>query len=246
MIAAGNRRAFGLATGLAVVMHLTLFIAVRPSSVNALSGPLEPPNTHYLAKAADALPIDGADARLVWSPLLFSLPSEMGFSRGLLRDDFNTPLPLAFGVTSESFLELGGGAATDGALVLPQVLMLTSAERMGPQLPGIGSEADMNRPSARRVYVAPELKERLEGGIVLPPELNQETDTAWEVRAAVSISGQGLVKHVFLDQPLESTELNQQVLRLLYGLRFKAGDAPVEGRIEIYSPESTPAGDTQP
>ncbi|MDH3346060.1 MAG: hypothetical protein OEL75_02635, partial [Kiritimatiellaceae bacterium] len=131
-------------------------------------------------------------------------------------------------------------------LVSSQLLMLTATDRTGPRHPGEGLKTEVERPFARRVYVAPELKERLEGGIVLPPELNMESDTAWEARAAISISGDGLVKHVFLDQPLESTELNQQVLRLLYGLHFKVGELPVEGRIEIYSPESSSGGDLQP
>ena len=47
---------------------------------------------------------------------------------------------------------------------------------------------------------------------------------------------------MFLEQPLESAPLNQQVLQLLYGLRFKPGAGSVEGSIEIYSPEKTTVG----
>ncbi len=228
------------------MLHLALFIVVRPAPGGGLAGALVPPNTHYLAKAPGALPNDGTDARVIWSPLLFSLPSEMGFSRDLLKDDLRTRLTFTRQVAAESFLEAEPGSTVDGAQVLPQELMLTGFEPPAPPLPANEFQPLGKRLSARRVYVAPELKERLVGGVVLPPELNQEVEAAWEVHAAVSISGQGTVRHVFLDQPLESAELNSQVLRLLYGLRFKPGEAPVDGRIEIYSPETTGNGGVEP
>lgn len=238
MTKAGNRHAIELAACLAVMLHLALFIAIRPAPGDGLAGALVPPDTHYLAKAPGTLPIEGTDARVIWSPLLFSLPSEMGFSRDLLTDKLRTRLTFSREVESEHYLELGPVSTTDGAQVSPRELMLTTFESTVPQLPSSESKSLGSQPSARRVYVAPELKERLVGGIVLPPELNKETETAWQAHAAVSISGQGTVQHVFLDKPLESTKLNSQVLRLLYGLRFKPGDAPVDGRIEIYSPKT--------
>ena len=234
----GNKRTLELASCLAVVLHLALFFFVRPAPGIGLAGSRVPPKTHYLAKAPGALPVDGADARVIWSPLLFALPSEMGFSRNLLQERPRTPTGESPQAELESFLAVDIASRSAGTPFDPQDLMVTAFDPAAPSLPANGLGPVSRRPAARRVYVAPELKERLEGGIVLPPALNKEVETAWEVRAAVSISEQGAVRHVFLDQPLESAKLNNQVLRLLYGLHFKPGKEPVEGHIEIYSPET--------
>ena len=242
MTASMNRRAIGLAASLAVAMHLLLFMAVRPSSGNGLSGIPVSPETHYLAKPSGELPTPGSNVRTVCSPVLFSLPSKMGFSHDLLQTALRTKLTFSQQVESDNFLEVGSAARNADARLVPQELMLTVGENAGPRLPDATFQTLGKRLPGRRVHIAPELKARLVGGVVLPPELNKETETAWQVRADVSISRQGVVRHVFLDQPLESAPINHQVLQLLYGLRFKPGDSPVEGCIEIYSPENTTVG----
>lgn len=238
MTASMNRGALALAVPLAVAMHLLFFMAVRPAGMNRLADRSAPPGTCYLSR----VPKLGNDIRTVGSPVLFSLPSKMGFSRDLLESDLRTKLTFTQQAESDTFLEVDSAARTGSARFVPQELMLTVGEGAGPRLPEATFQTLEKRRPGRRVHIAPELKARLVGGVVLPPELNQETETAWQVRADVSISRQGVVRHVFLDQPLESAPLNQQVLQLLYGLRFKPGDGSIEGCIEIYSPEKTTDG----
>lgn len=242
----GNKRALELAAALAVILHLVLFVAVRPSPAKELSGESAPPDTYYLAKAGSKLSVNETDPRKVWSPLLFSLPSEQGFSNDSLSKMPRSP---TFDLTPSGlghFLELGAPTRTTGVQILPQTFMLTAVEKIAPQLPASEFQPEGKLLSARRVYVAPELKERLVGGIILPPELNKEVDEAWEVHASISISEEGEVRHVFLDHPLEPPQLNRQVQRLLRSLRFKPGVSAVEGRIEIYSPETSVKEEVQP
>lgn len=246
MTNAGNRRTIELAACLAVMLHLALFLAVRPAPGNALAGALVPPNTHYMAQMPGDPSVEGIDARVLWSPLLFSLPSEMGFSHGLLHKKLPAPPPSSRRAELADFLEVDAASRSTAAQVDPQELMLTAGDTPAPRLPADERQAAMKRPAARRVYVAPALMERLEGGIVLPPALNKEADAAWEVSADISVSTQGTVNHVFLEEPLESTELNGQVLRLLYGLHFKSGETPVDGHIEIYSPETISDREVEP
>jgi len=235
-----SRRSIELAVCLAVMMHLLLFMLMRPAS-SPVVGVRVPPATSYLPQSAEQLPMSGNAVRTIKSPVVFSLPSSMGFSRELLQQDVSTRLTISQQVQPERFLEIESAGPGGDALVVPQELMLTAGGAAAPRLPVGNVEALEKRPSARRVHLAAELKERLVGGVVLPPELNQEVEAPWEVRASVSVSTQGSVKHVFLDQPLASAPLNQKVLQLLYGLRFKSG-GPVEGSIEIYSPESSVDG----
>lgn len=233
-----NLRIFELAVCLAVMMHLWLFMGIRPANGNGLAGAPVPPETHYLANASNPAPADGSAVRTVWSPVLFSLPSDMGFSRDLLQEKLRTRLTFKQPDETESFLVVDPAPRDVGAEVIPQELMLTAGARAAPRPPSGIFQPVENRPAPRRVYVAPALKERLVGGIVLPPELNRKEDAAWEVRADISISKRGVIRHVFLQQPLEAAPLNQSIIQLLYRLRFKPGDGPVDGRIEIYSPEA--------
>ncbi|VGO21574.1 hypothetical protein [Pontiella sulfatireligans] len=235
-----SRRAIELALCFAVMMHLLLFMAVHPAT-EGLAAASRPPKTSYLPQSGGTLSMSGVAVRTIKSPVIFSLPSGMGFSRELQRRDVRTRLTFSQQVQSEHFLNVAPVGPGYGALVVPQELMLTAKGGSAPSLPDAGVESLEKRPSARRVNLAPELMARLVDGVVLPPELNQEVEVPWEVRASVTVSEQGAVKHVFLDQPLESAPLNQRVLLLLYGLHFKSG-GPVEGSIEIYSPESSANG----
>ena len=235
-------RAIELAAVFAIAMHLLLFAAVRPTGEKYLAGVPVPPSTHYLVKSSDKFPMLGSDVRTVGSPVLFSLPSNMGFSRELLQTDLRTRLTFSQQAESDNFLEIDSSARNAAVPFVLQELMLTAGGEGGPRLPEAVSQTPEKRISGRRVYIDPELKARLDGGVVLPPELNKETETAWQIHADVSISTQGVVRHVFLEQPLESADLNRQVLQLLYGLRFKPGADPLEGSIEILSPETVPAG----
>ncbi len=226
-------RPIAVAAGIACALHLLLFVALRPSNGREAPAVAAAPATRYLARTSD-------EVRTVWSPAVFSLPSRMSFSRQYLSQEIESPrfrLPLpAF----DSFVEVDPAAPSGGDALLSGELMLSAKDsRLG--LPPDASGPAGKRSAARRVYLVPKLKARLTGGIVLPPELNHEVAAPWSVRASLGISEQGGVSHVFLDQPLESAALNQQVLKLLYGLRFKAGDA-VEGSVEIYSPESVGKG----
>ncbi len=238
---AGKRHVIELAVSLAVMMHLLLFMAIRPANGDGLAGAPVPPETHYNAHSSGSDPAHGIDIRMIWSPVLFSLPSEMGFSRDLLQEKLRTRLTFRQPDETESFLGVDPASRDTGAEVVPLELMLTAGGRAAPRPPSVAFRPMENRPAPRRVYVAPELKERLVGGIVLPPELNRKGDTAWEVHADMSISKQGAVRHVFLEQPLKEAPLNQAIIQLLHGLRFKSGDGPVDGSIEIYSSEAAPA-----
>ncbi len=226
-----------LASGGAVALHLLLFAAVWSKESSGLEGVLVAPKTGFLARQGKRVSDADSGARTVWSPVMFSLPSGMGFSRDLLQQDVRTRLTFSKPVQSERFLEVDPAERLAGERIALPELLLTAGAAAAPALPDDVLQAGKLRPAAPRVSVVPELKERLLGGIVLPPELNREVALPWQARAEISVSDQGMVQHVFLEQPLESAPLNQQVLRLLYSLRFKPGPV-VNGSIEIYSPGS--------
>ena len=233
MTKAWKRYAFGMATGLALLMHLLLFVAVRPADGSRSTIEVVPPQTYYLA-APSNFPLK-AGGRIAWSPVLFSLPSPLGFSRELMDEKLKTRLTFAQPERAETFLPIDPSARAARSSFQPAALMLTAGNATAPSPPATIFSPITTKPDAPRVHVAPALKERLEGGVVLPPTLNRVADPIWEVRAEVRVSQQGIIEHVFLEQPLETPALNQAVIQLLHGLRFRSGEHPVEGYIEIYS-----------
>ncbi|HEY5652967.1 MAG TPA: hypothetical protein VIR63_01185 [Pontiella sp.] len=179
--------------------------------------------------------MSSVEVRIVRSPAAFSLPSEMGFSHALAEMDVVTPLrTFSRPKQATSFLEVTPSIFSQEK-VFSSDGFLFGVGTYQPALPNYLHSGEA-RPSARRISMTPELRERLVGGVVLPSELNQESENPWEVRAMVSISEQGVVEHVLLEDPLDESVMNQKVLLLLYNLRFRQGVA-VEGEVEIYSPE---------
>lgn len=240
------RRTFQLALCLAAMMHLWLFTGFRPVDRNGLLGAPVPPDTYYIARSSNPSPMQSDDIRTVWSPVLFSLPSELGFSRELLREKVHTRLTFRQPDEPEYYLAVSSAPRDNAARVIPGDLLISAAANPVLPPPSASFTEENRRAGSRRVYVAPELRARLVGGIVLPPELNQTGEAAWEVHADISISKQGDVQHVFLEQPLEMEALNLEVIRMLHGLRFQPGEGSLDGRIEIYSPEALPGEGVTP
>jgi len=233
----GKQHFLGMAASLAILLHLALFLVARPSEGQGRTAP-QPPETRYLATARSA----GANIRVEGSPVLFSLPSKVGFSGELLHADRHARLTLKQRKEPDAFLEINLAPPKAS----PGKFMVTAGETGAPEPPASTFQSLEKPTPTPRVLISPNLENRLVGGIALPPELGKKGD-AWQVRAEVGISAQGEVLHVFLDQPLEPEALNLQVLQLLHGLRFKPGSKPAEGRIELYSPKpATPAKEAAP
>ncbi len=229
-------RDFWMAVGLGLLMHSLLFVAAKPSNGAARSPDWKPPRTDY-AFMNGMDDVDAVAVRTVNSPVLFSLPLDVGFSGELQHHDVQnqkvfSPLP----VQAEHFLDIDSVSAQAVGRLRSDDLMISARVRP-PRLPDDAAAAEQSQIQTRRVMLPPDIRNRLIGSIVLPPALNQPSETPWTARASVSISEQGVVEHVFLEQPLESSVMNQQVLQLIYSLRFKAGIA-AESIVEIYSPEA--------
>jgi len=236
-VTAAPNRGVLLAVMLALLLHAgLLLLTVRPVDVRRM-GLRVPPNTRFLAEPVESMVMNAADVRTIRSPVVFSLPSSMGFSRELLSQDVQTRLRFSQQMETERFLNVDAAAYVNRRITgLPEVAPL-ALKPLDPAVPADIYQESGTVSTARRVTMDTMLKSRIEGSVVLPPALNQSVEKPWEVRAAIHVTESGMVQHVLLEQPLDSAELNQQVIQLLYGLRFKAG-RPLDGSVEIYSPES--------
>ncbi|MCF7848722.1 MAG: hypothetical protein K9M45_07730 [Kiritimatiellales bacterium] len=238
-----TERPMRYAVGSAVALHLLFFSLFRAAPQSYTQDHPAPPSTGYLfSPTATAAASAAGDARLVWSPVLFAFPSKMGFSRDLLQERLHTRLSFKQEREEESFLVAEDGLLVGKDAVPVAKLSLSSARRPGPPLPVSPVEPGGSELSSRRIYMAPELKSRLKGGVELSADLNKAGWSAWQALADVTVSEQGTVRHVFLEKPLQPPELNQAVLQTIYRLTFSPAAWPVHGRIEIYSPEISASG----
>ncbi|MBN2704228.1 MAG: hypothetical protein JXR23_08455 [Pontiellaceae bacterium] len=228
-----------IATGIAVGLHVVLFLGVPKTETSDSMLRRKAPFTGYNvfpATADDVL--SGVNAvRVFNSPVHFSLPTSMGFSRFLKMKraearTFFVPqvepaetfldmeLPVQPIRSAEDFHKLQVLRA-DRSLVVPPINTVST----GMVFPKCFLMDDV-------------LQDRLAADPVLPEEFNQPVEKAWEILATVQVTESGRVEHVFLEHPLENAALNQKILQFLYGLRFKPG-ASIEAKARIYSPEAT-------
>lgn len=159
--------------------------------------------------------------RAVWSPVLFSLPSELGFSRRFLESRGERALSFSFdrGVLKENLLAGPAAAAVENALAGPEpdakVFQVPSplsalAEPVDfPSPPQAGPEQVRIRfEPVLRMVETPDFAGAMRG---LPGGL---------VEADLEVDEEGRVRHVFI-RP--GSTGGTAILPLLYRIKFEAG-----------------------
>lgn len=226
-----SRGEIKLAVGIACVLHLMLFFF--PTGPEARMGHQAhtPPTTSLLVQS------EGTATRIpeLYSPLLFSFPSDVGFSHVLDEEVDASPLHFSVSTHSAHYLQVNAIANAE-PVVYPDKLKTGVFVPAGkPRLSAPALAEAIHMPSDRVSFSAA-LQERVTQRTPLPDVLNQPVDEIWKVAAEVMVSPRGAVEHVLLEQPLESAAMNQAALQWLYGLKFMVGDQEIDGRVEISAP----------
>lgn len=236
-----------IASGIAVGVHVLLFLGVPKTESSDSMLRRKAPFTGYNvfpASAEDVLV--GVNAvRVFNSPVHFSLPTSMGFSRFLKMERVEARTFFVPQVEpAETFLDMELPVqpirSTEDFRKL-QVLKTTRPLAV-PSL--LDTRPTKEIPALKRFLMDDALLDRLAADPVFPKEFDQPVEKAWEISATVQVTESGRVEHVFLEHPVEDAVLNQKILQFLYGLRFTSG-APIEATIQIYSPEATTAEGTK-
>lgn len=193
------------------------------------------PHARYLSMRRDA-PGAGEgqqDLRVMWSPVLFALPTPMGFSRtsatGEGRDHPRVQRP------SVEPLLLQPAPVAAGAPVVPVPAAPAFNDGVNFRLAGpapIFAAVPPPTNSLALVWLgglaqAQALEKTLPA---LPPALVAE---AWSILAHIEVNREGGVQHVFLDPPSASADFNAQLVQALYRWRFAASAAGVQGVVRL-------------
>lgn len=171
-------------------------------------------------------------------PVLFSLPSAMGFSlplhsrsEGLLEDSRDTD-------GEPAFLHRPTALSDRGLIRWPR--------RMDAQVAQFLSDPDLSiartalrRPQARdgtrrriRSFMEGPLAEHqlLAGAVRVPDDILREK-VRWSATAKVEFDSDGLARHVFLVEPTDVPELNSAIVRSLYSWSIAPTGASIYGRV---------------
>ncbi len=215
-------------TGFRALPH-RLTVALCTLGVTVLPWVLLQPTRGMVARPKPAtpafsyLPIDTSaremapddDPRAVWSPVLFSLPSPVGFSRPLLSGRAGIGAPLESpGVTR---LSLAWEAPAPAPLV-PERIRLEALD------PSLGTPRPPVRlPPAAALQV---LRQSGFGGADAPqmplPDPARLGLAGWETEALIEADELGTVHHVLLNPPPPAEDA-RQLVQSLYRWRFAPG-----------------------
>lgn len=175
-----------------------------------------------------------SDLRVMWSPVLFALPTPMGFSRasaaGEGRDHpriqrpvieplLLQPAPVVTGLpivpvpTRPAFLDGVNFRLNGAAPVFPALPASTNALAF-EFLDGLANVRALETPLP-----------------AMPAELGAD---AWSIVAHLEVGREGGVRDVFLEVPTSSPEFNAAVAQVLYHWRFAPASTAVSGVIHLH------------
>ena len=174
------------------------------------------------------------DLRVMWSPVLFALPTPMGFSRAP-SDGEGHDRPRVQRPSIEPLL-LSPPPAMSASAVVTAVPLPTFADGAHFQLDEAAPVFALLPANTNllTVEIVGDLAgfQALEKPLpVLPPEL---TADSWTVIAHIDLDRFGNVRHVFLDPPSSLAAFNAQLLQALYRWRFAAITTEVHGAIHLH------------
>jgi len=208
------------------------------------------PRVTYLP--APAVQGDGAtraDLRVLWSPVLFSLPTPMGFSRSAASNEATLRPPLQQALSTPVLLARPVPPPA-APLIPPPVANLAGPAPAAPAVPAapVFTAPPPATSAAWQVLLRGGLADAAWQAQPLPPAPADGTAADVEAGAQLEFSREGWAQHVWLDAPTASSNVNAQLVRALLQWRCAPAAAPRSGAVVLRAtgptlpPPPAPAG----
>lgn len=228
----GSKRDLAVALSAAVLLYAAGAWLLHRTWPPALAARPAPEPLQFAFQSDDAgMPGASAwdrDPRALWSPVLFALPSEAGFSPARHKRQRN-PSPLLSERAPPTLL-LDRSPASPASVVLTERTGAEVARLLAHRWVAIAAP---NEPFAQLVPTStvlnvawPDGAPEVTGGLPLSidPPLAQD-EKPWEVMAIVQFAETGEPRSVFLDQTTAGRDRNDSLVRALRLLRIAPGRA---------------------
>jgi len=177
------------------------------------------------------------DARILWSPVLFSLPSPVGFSKPLAPPGF-MPSPATErhhegGVLLMTPLTPGRELSIMASDPLDQQARYLLNRREVMRLPSILHQDAVQPTPGIRVTFSDTLADRAITGVPIDPATLPVGTQAWQAVLALRFAPEGWPVYAILDRGTGDELLDQALLRQVLRLRLEDTAEPREGRVEV-------------
>jgi len=229
-----------LALLFAVSWHVVWWVWLSADPIEARLVLPETPRVSYMPVTIDTLNSKGdihTKIRTLWSPALFSLPSQVGFSRSILTNEIGVRPPLAMPDGDSRFLE----RLPSMRINMPAEPLPLDMNRVVKTLETYAPRASLSPVftslSVTGVIVKVELSEGLTGRhfkhMNLPelPALCREKP--WEAAAWLEVDPEGRVTHVFLEKKSPAESYDADLVRNIFAWRLKNPGKTVTGRVVV-------------
>lgn len=247
-----GRGAFGwiLAVMMALVWYAFWGFWLSPIEPVSRAGISGAPSVSFLPGPGAADATDAASARAIWSPGVFSLPSEVGFSRGALTNRIGGRPPLQIPVSDSLFLAPPSPVAPEaGFRVAPDLEdsvreALTNLPDCLPEAYVFGATASTG--TGVQVDLFSGLERRRIRAMDVPTNDVLLKDRPWEVTAFVEFNEEGKVCGVFLEAKSSFEDVDASLIHSLWRWQVEDANKPLSGRVIFRSPGRTQvAGELQ-
>jgi len=239
-----TRRRFMLLL-VAALWHVPLWFVLRPDMPERMTHRLPA----HSGMALSFLPLSQepgtgpmeADARILWSPVLFSLPSPVGFSKPLFPQRLMPP--------PEKLRNQEAGALLMKPLSTGRRFTITASDPLGYQaqrllsrrevlrLPGVLHHEAIRPAAGLHVAFRDALAGRTVSGVPVDPATLPAGDQAWLAVIHVRFAPEGWPAFALLDRGTGDEALDQALVREVRRWRLEDSAEPREGRVEVrYQP----------
>lgn len=219
-----------LGVGLAAAWYAWILFGLDPAPPPEPRARARPAPVTYMPVEAAGMP-DRPDVRAIWSPVLFSLPTAVGFSRGAPSGPVARP-PLDPPAEPPPLLALR-----------PQTPARTPVPLAPVPLPAYVPPPPRPPAPAGTTMTPLEGAVPADAGFPVAPEARG--DRAWEAEAQVDFGEDGLPRHAFVESADASSGVRGEIARGLHRWRRPAGGSAGRVRVRLVH-SGTPPGEVKP
>jgi len=220
----------------AIVWHVFIWVRFsRHADETFASVRTRAPQLAYLPEYASDAATAESEARTLMTPVLFSLPSNVGFSKPILQYKEGMLAGNYPHQNEPAFLEHSIAPRQDNFLVWPrhmdsQAAYILNNPSITKPRTTLARDGVVDPKAAIYISFTGALNRELFEAMPLDSKIETEFDPPWQATVSMNFDSEGLPSHVFLETPTENNDLNSAIILNLYQWRLQSDLGPARGK----------------